>query len=160
MEYLGNKDILKLHKTAFLCSQKVPAEIVLKSYDWAKQQRQQGNCIVCGNHSQIEKDVVEILLRGAQPLIMVVARSMKKSWPLKIEKAVKENRLLIISPFADNVKRVSRKTAEQRNREIINLSNKIVIAHKTQGGQLDKLSKELKKKNEILDLDATEINRK
>lgn len=55
MKTWGNNEILKLNKTAFLCSQKCPAEIVLKSYDWAKEQREQGNCIVCGNHSQIEK---------------------------------------------------------------------------------------------------------
>ena len=28
----GNKEILNLHKTAFLCSRKVPANIILKSY--------------------------------------------------------------------------------------------------------------------------------
>lgn len=142
MEYLGNKDILKLHKTAFLCSQKVPAEIVLKSYDWAKQQREQGNCIVCGNHSQIEKDVVDILLRGKQPLIIIVARGMKKRWQPEIEKAINENRLLIISPFPETVKRVSRQTAEKRNKEILNISNHIMIAFASKNGQLSKLLKD------------------
>jgi len=61
MNYKGNIEILELEKTAFLCSRKVPADIVLKSYDWAKQQREQGCCIVSGNHSEIEKDVFEIL---------------------------------------------------------------------------------------------------
>jgi hypothetical protein len=61
MNFIGKKDILNLEKTAFLCSRKVPAEIVLKSYDWAKQQREKSICIVCGNHSQIEKDVFKIL---------------------------------------------------------------------------------------------------
>ena len=32
---LGNMDLLKLHKTAFLCSRKCPAAVVLKAYDWA-----------------------------------------------------------------------------------------------------------------------------
>lgn len=36
----GNTDILKLHKTAFLCSRKCPADIVLKSYDCAIKQRE------------------------------------------------------------------------------------------------------------------------
>jgi len=107
-----------LHKTAFLCSQKVPAEIVLKSYDWAKEQREKGNCIVCGNHSQIEKDVFEILLKGKQPLILVLARSMKTRWEPEIEKAINEKRLLVISPFEKETKRVTRKTAEIRNKKI------------------------------------------
>ncbi len=95
MQYIGNKELLKLPKTAFLCSQKVPAEIVLKSYDWAKQQRTEGNCIVCGNQSQIEKDVIEILLRGTQPIIIIIARNMKKRWQPEIQQALQENRLLI-----------------------------------------------------------------
>lgn len=114
MKTWGNKEILKLHKTAFLCSQKCPAHIVLKSYDWAKEQRKEGNCIVCGNHSQIEKDVFEILLRGKQPLILVLVRGMKKIWEPEIERAVNENRLLVVSPFEDDVKRVTRITARKR----------------------------------------------
>ncbi|MCY7310140.1 MAG: hypothetical protein LH619_05120, partial [Chitinophagaceae bacterium] len=54
---LGNIELVKLHKTAFLCSRKVPASIVLKCYDWAIEQREKGNCIMSGFHSQLEKDV-------------------------------------------------------------------------------------------------------
>jgi hypothetical protein len=88
METWGNSDILKLEKIAFLCSQKCPADVVLKSYDWAKAQREAGHCIVCGNHSQIEKDVFDILFKGRQPLILVLARKMKSRWEPEIEKAV------------------------------------------------------------------------
>jgi hypothetical protein len=138
IEYLGNTDLLKLHKTAFLCSQKCPAQVVLKSFDWAKQQREAGNCIVCGNHSQIEKDVFEILLKGKQPLILVLARGMKSSWESPIENAVKTNRLLIISAFDKEVKRVTRETAEMRNKEIIEMSDQLVAGYISPGGQLYK----------------------
>jgi hypothetical protein len=37
---LGNTDLLKLPKTAFLCSRKVPASVVLKSYDWTIEQKE------------------------------------------------------------------------------------------------------------------------
>ena len=53
----GNVEILNLHKTAFLCSQKYPAEIILKSYDWAIEQLKQGIL----NHSQIEKKTLHEL---------------------------------------------------------------------------------------------------
>ncbi len=142
MEYLGDKNILKLEKTAFLCSQKCPAEIVLKSFDWAKKQREQGNCIVCGNHSQIEKDVFEILLKGKQPLILVLARGMKTRWGPAIEKAVKENRLLVISCFKKETTRVTRKTAEKRNKKIIEISEHVVIGYKSKNGQLEKILKQ------------------
>ena len=141
MNFIGKKDILNLEKTAFLCSRKVPAEIVLKSYDWAKQQREKSICIVCGNHSQIEKDVFKILLKGKQPLILVLARSIKKRLELEIKEAIESNRLLIISPFNIETKRITRETAEIRNKYIIELSDKITVAYKTPNGQLDKLLK-------------------
>jgi len=142
MKTWGNKEILKLNKTAFLCSQKCPAEIVLRSYDWAKEQRKQGNCIVCGNHSQIEKDVFEILLKGKQPLILALARSMKTRWEPEIEKAVIENRLLVVSPFEKETKRVTRETAEIRNKTIIEICDNIMVGYKSKNGQLEKVLKQ------------------
>ncbi len=47
---LGNTELLKLRKTAFLCSREIPASVVLKCYDWAIEQRDQGNCIISGFH--------------------------------------------------------------------------------------------------------------
>jgi len=52
---LGNKELLKLKKTAFLCSRKIPASAVLKCYDWAIEQREKGNCVISGFHSKLEK---------------------------------------------------------------------------------------------------------
>ena len=141
MHYWGNKKILKLNKTAFLCSQKCPAEVVLKSYDWAKEQRKQGNCIICGNHSQIEKDVFEILLKGKQPLILVLPRSLKKRWEPEILNAINQNRLLVISPFSEGHSRITRENAIQKNKTIISLGNDIVVGYKTKNGQLDNLLK-------------------
>ena len=139
MEYKGNIRILDFHKVAFLCSQKCPAEVILKSYDWAKEQREKGNCIVCGNHSQIEKDVFEILLKGKQPLILVLARDMKTRWETEIEKAINEKRLLVISPFEKETKRVTRNTAKKRNQEILRICDKIMVGYKTKNGQLEEL---------------------
>lgn len=34
MEYIGNKDLLKLPKIGFLCSKEIMASAVLKCYDW------------------------------------------------------------------------------------------------------------------------------
>lgn len=139
MEYFGNKEILKLDKTAFLCSQRCPANVILKSYDWAKSQREEGVCVACGNHSQIEKDVFNILLKGEQPLILILARGMNSLWDPEINKALADNRLLILSPFEQGVKRITRATARVRNRFLIDLCDHIVVAYTTQGGQLDLL---------------------
>jgi predicted Rossmann fold nucleotide-binding protein DprA/Smf involved in DNA uptake len=141
MNCKGELGILKLQKTAFLCSQKCPAEAVLKSYDWAKEQREKGNCIVCGNHSQIEKDVFGILLKGKQPLVLVLPRSIKKQWKPEILKAINEKRLLVVSPFDEQHSRITRENAIKKNETIISLADKIMVGYKTKNGQLDKLLK-------------------
>jgi predicted Rossmann fold nucleotide-binding protein DprA/Smf involved in DNA uptake len=139
MEYLGNKDILKHHKTGFLSSRKCPAEVVLKSYEWAKKQRAKGNCVICGNHSQIEKDVFEILLKGYQPLILVLPRGLKKRWDKTWLNEIEKGRLLVVSPFSKDITRVTRETATGKNETIIGLSDQITVGYKSINGQLDKL---------------------
>ena len=139
MEYLGNKDILKKHKTGFLSSRKCPADVILKSYEWAKKQRAEGNCVVCGNHSQIEKDVFEILLKGEQPLVLVLPRGLKKRWDKSWIDSVEKGKLLIISPFDKKITRITRETAIKKNETIICLSDQLTIGYKSPKGQLDKL---------------------
>lgn len=144
MEYFGNKDILNNYKIGFLSSMKCPAEVVLKSYEWAKYQRNEGNCVVCGNHSQIEQDVFDILLKGEQPLVLVLPRGLKKRWDKSWLENIEKKRLLIISPFLKDITRVTRVTAIQKNKTIINQSDKIVVGYKSPNGQLDRLLTNLK----------------
>jgi hypothetical protein len=147
LKYFGNKSILNNNKTAFLCSRKVPAGIILGSYDWAKQQREAGNCIACSNHSPIEKDVFDILLKGKQPLILVLPRGLKKRWEPKIIEAVQSKRLLIINPFDQTVTRITRETAHKKNETIIALTDEIVAGYVEKGGQLEELMKGREYKN-------------
>lgn len=140
-EHIGNKALLKLNKTAFLCSRKVPASTVLKCYDWAIQQREEGNCIVSGFHSQIEKDVLHYLLKGNQPIIVVLARGLKQKIEPEFLEPIEKGRLLIITPFEEKVKRVTTETAKVRNEMMIELADKIVVGHMSMEGQLDKLLK-------------------
>ncbi len=117
----------------------MPVRSCAKSYEWAKQQRAEESCIVCGNHSQIEKDVFEILLKGKQPLILVLPRGLKKRWSKVWLNNIDIGRLLIISPFRRDVSRITRDTAVVKNQTIIEISDNIVIGFKTQSGQLDKI---------------------
>jgi len=139
VEYLGNKDILKNYKVGFLCSRKVPSDIILKTYDWAIEQREKGVCVVSGFHSKIEKDVFHYLLKGTQPIIMVLARGMKKRWEPELLKSLQENRLLIISPFSKSLSRATSENAVKRNKLIVNLSDEIVIPFSIETGKLSEI---------------------
>jgi len=142
---LGNKELLKHAKTAFLCSREVPASVVLRCYDWAIDQREKGRCIISGFHSKIEKDVFHYLLAGKQPIIMVLARGMKEKNEPELKAAVDAGRLLIVTPFKDSVKRVTEETAEKRNRFMLELADEIVVGHVSKDGMLETLLIEIDK---------------
>ena len=135
----GNKDLLQLHKTAFLCSRRVPATVVLKCYDWAIEQREKGNCVISGFHSQLEKDVLHYLLKGIQPIILVLARGLKEKIEPEFIEPIEQGRLLIITPFDKSVRRVSEQTAQIRNTLMVDLADQITVGYVSKGGKIEEL---------------------
>lgn len=146
---LGNKELLSLSKTAFLCSRRAPAGAVLKCYDWAVQQRDEGQCVISGFHSQIEKDVLHYLLKGTQPIILALARGLKSRLEPELKSPLAEGRLLIITPFNADTNYVTIETARLRNQMMLEIANKIVIGYSSPGGELEKLLLEHQDKNYI-----------
>ena len=136
-ESIGNNELMNLPKTAFLCSRQVPAGAVLKCYDWAIAQRYGGWCIISGFHSTIEKDVLHYLLKGKQPIIVALARGLKEKVEPALQKPLDQGRLLIVTPFNKEVKRVTRQTAHLRNQMMIELADEIVIGFVNKGGMLE-----------------------
>jgi predicted Rossmann fold nucleotide-binding protein DprA/Smf involved in DNA uptake len=136
---LGNRALLNLSKVAFLCSRRCPASIVTRSYDWAIEKRNAGVCVLSGNHSQIEKDVLHYLLKGSQPIIVALARGLKKRVEQEFAEALSNNRLLIITPFDSSVTRVTQETADKRNELMIQLTDEIFVAYAQPGGNIERL---------------------
>jgi predicted Rossmann fold nucleotide-binding protein DprA/Smf involved in DNA uptake len=146
MHYIGNKEILNNYKIGFICSRKVPASIILKTYDWAIEQRDNGVCVVSGFHSKIEKDVFDILAKGTQPIILVLARGMLKRFDKKLLQMIEANRLLIISPFENKVTRPTIQTAIKRNELTAEISDRIFIPYASEKSSLLHLIKKFRYK--------------
>ena len=142
IQFLGNKELLNLPKTAFLASSAIPLDMVLKCYDWATSKHE--GCIVSGFSSKLEKDVLHFLIKGKQPVIVVLARQMYKQIPQELQPLLEENRLLMIS--VSNSVRQSRATALARNRYICELSDHIFMVGVTESSSLYDLKQEYTKK--------------
>ncbi len=149
-ETLGNIEILQFHKTAFFCSRKIASSAVLKCYDWAIEQREKGNCVISGFHSKIEKDVLHYLLKGTQPIIVALARGLKERIEPAFQKPLEQGRLLIITPFAKEVKRVSQQTAQVRNKMMVEVADEIVVGFINERGRLQKVIEQASKKAQVL----------
>lgn len=142
---LGNTEILKHHKVAFLCSRKIPTGAVLKCYDWAIAQREADVCVLSGFHSQIEKDVLHYLLKGKQPIIVALARGLKQRIEPEFQLPIQQGRLLIVTPFPETVKRVTEQTAEIRNSMMIELADSVTVGYVSAGGNLERLLSRISK---------------
>jgi len=145
--HIGNDELLKLSKTAFLCSRKVPASAVLKCYDWAIEQREAGKCVISGFHSQLEKDVFHYLLKGTQPIIVALARGLKQKIEPELQEAMDKGRLLIITPFEEKIKRVTEETSAIRNSMMIEIADEVMVGFASEGGKLAALLKNIEKKS-------------
>ncbi len=132
----GNESIAAHRKTAFLCSRDYPASAVLRIYDWARDMRASGECVISGFHSALERDVLDILIIGNQPLILAAARGLPKRHPPAVRRALDEGRLLIISPFPDSVTRITAATARMRNRFMLAFADRIVVGYASPNGTL------------------------
>ena len=145
VEYLGNRELLKLKKTAFLASSTISSEMVLRCYDWATEMRNRGECVVSGFSSKLEQDVLHFLLKGSQPIIIVLARRMYRNIPDELKEPLAQNRLLIIS--VSNAVRQSKVTAMARNRYVCEMADKIFFVGVTEQSSLYAFKKEFENNN-------------
>ena len=118
-KYLGNKQLLNLHKIGFIASRNASTLDIIPTLDWAaKISRQKDIAVVSGFQSPLEKDVLKFLLRGVCPIIIILARGMYRKLPVYLNEAMNQNRLLCISLERDNITRVSEVSAHKRNEHI------------------------------------------
>lgn len=123
---IGNSALQQKRKIGFLASRKIATLSVLPTLDWATEISQREDiAVVSGFHSQMEKEVLKILLRGRCGIIVVLARGMYRKVPKPYEEALQQNRLLILTYEKDNVTRVSEQTAHKRNTYVISLSDEL-----------------------------------
>ena len=127
---IGNIDILRHNSTALFCSQKCPGDLILKTYDLAQIFGNAGMTVIGGFHSPMERECLSILLRGTQPVILCPAKNIngmriKKEY----KKPLEEGRLLFLSPFEENQRRISVKTSHYRNLFVATLSAVVLVAH-------------------------------
>ena len=92
----------------------------------------------------MEKESLEILLRGQQPLVICPARNIKRlRLPTEWRKPYTAGRLLVLSPFAARQQRPTAALAEHRNRFVATLATNILVAYAGPGSRTAQLCTEL-----------------
>jgi predicted Rossmann fold nucleotide-binding protein DprA/Smf involved in DNA uptake len=84
----------------------------------------------------MERECLDLLLRGNQPVILCSAKGLNR---LKLGKsartALKDGRLLALSPFDETIRRTTADRAIIRNNLVATMSVAMLIPHATSGGK-------------------------
>src|SRR5215468_11425160 len=113
---IGNIDILAMPLLGFFCATRCPGNVILRTYDLALALREAGVPVIGGFHTPMEKECLEVLLRGQQPVVICPARSIERlRIPLSWRQPYDQARLLVLSPFVARQWRPTTELAEDRN---------------------------------------------
>jgi predicted Rossmann fold nucleotide-binding protein DprA/Smf involved in DNA uptake len=139
---LGNLELLSLPETAFFCSARCPGATILAAHDRAGRWRDESRCVIGGFHAPVERECLDILLRGRQPIIVCLARGLEgMRTPRGWRHLRAGDRLLVLSQYPASERRVTKDLAIHRNQLAAALADEVVFAHIAPGGHLDELSR-------------------
>lgn len=139
---IGNLDILKRPLLGFFCSVKCPGDLILRTYDLARALREAGVPVISGFHSPIEKDCLELLLRGSQPVVICPARSIQKMRLGKdLTTGVEKGSVLVLSPIDEKMRRPTTQSSQLRNRFVGALAAAAFVAYAEPGGKTEEFCK-------------------
>ena len=145
MIYCGNISLLDQPKHGFLCSRCTKSSVILPCLDWAVSHAHGDAVVMSTFHSEMEDAVLDMLLPGTCPIILVLGRSLYKTVPEKLRPALDSGRLLIMS--ISNQRRISRESAFAANEYICNNSYSITFGYLSQDSSLQTLFDDAVAKN-------------
>lgn len=155
---MGNMDALSRKKLALFCSVRCPGWLIVKTYDLARVLRDNGVTVIGGFQSPMEKECLELLLRGRQPVIVCLGRGLEHMrMPPAWKKAMAEKRLLLLSPFGNQIRRPTAELAVLRNELVAAIADGVLIVYADPGGATEALARMVMGWGKpVLTLDASE----
>jgi predicted Rossmann fold nucleotide-binding protein DprA/Smf involved in DNA uptake len=125
---------------ALFCSVQCSNSIILQTYELARALRDAGVTVISGFHSPLEKECLLVLLHGSQPVIVCPARSIeRRRLPADWKGALRQGRLVLLSPFEEKLRRATTTRARTRNQLVAALADALLIAHAAPGSKTERL---------------------
>lgn len=141
---LGNPELLQKDSLGLFCSIRCPGNVILKTYDLARALRDAGVPVIGGFHTPMEKECLDILLRGTQPIVICPARGLERIRPsAAVKDGIQAGRVLLVSMFGPRHRRATAGLADQRNRLVAALAGMAFVSHAAPGGKTEALCREI-----------------
>lgn len=144
MNYLGNLSLLDQPKHGFLCSRCTESRVILPCLDWAVMCSQDTIPVMSTFHSKMEEAILDMLIPGRCPVILILGRSIYKQLPEKLKPLLEANRLLIVS--ISEQKRISKQSAYECNKYICEQASDLTFGYLSHDSSLLPLYEESTKK--------------
>jgi predicted Rossmann fold nucleotide-binding protein DprA/Smf involved in DNA uptake len=118
--------------------------VILQTYDLARALCEAGATVISGFHSPMEKECLATFLRETAPVVVCPARSIERlQLPTDWKTALAEQRLLLLSSFAEKQTHTTTPRAVARNALVAALADVVLIAHATPKGRIEQLCDEV-----------------
>ena len=131
---IGNETFLNREKTLFLCSKRAPYSLYDKVFGWVESLTAD-DCVICFNSSELEDEVMRALLVNQVPTILVVMNRFTDKYNVQIERALTEERMLILVLQRDEPHGAGQ-TPRLRNQFIMQMAEHIVCGYVNKNGSI------------------------
>ena len=141
---LGNLEILQSKKLALFCSVRCPGKLILAAHDFCQELRDKGVTVIAGFHSPVERECLNILLRGTGSIIICPARGLEgMRLPTGHKAAMDQGRVLYLSPFKAHQRRATAQMAVYRNLFVAALADAVFVAYAHLGSKTEESCREV-----------------
>jgi predicted Rossmann fold nucleotide-binding protein DprA/Smf involved in DNA uptake len=135
---IGNAELFNKPLTAFFASRQCSGGAIRAAMDWAVKQAQQKTPVISGFHSPLEKSVLEVLLAGRAPCVIVLARKLEQAHlPSDWLSAIQMGTTAIVS-IENTTQRLTVERAARRNDWVAKHAVRIAVAHANPNGVLQR----------------------
>ena len=134
IQKIGNEKLLERETTLFICSKQTPIALYPVIFNWIESLDER-DCVMCFKTTEMEYEVMSALLVREVPTILFVTNKFTDVNNIQIEKALQENRLLIIVLKRDEQIGAG-PTPLLRNAYVIGMANRIVAGYVNPNGHV------------------------
>lgn len=141
---LGNVRLLHESALGILSSRRLPGRLIREAHDWAETMKLSGRVIAGGFHSPMERECLNILLRGRTRLVICPARGIARMRvPVNWKPWICTGRLAIVSSIEPGLRRSTEVLAARRNALVASLVDTLLIVHASVGSATERLAADL-----------------
>lgn len=134
----GERRLLQTPLLGLVSSVQCPGSVIVRLLDAMRAVRSAGITVIGGFHSPVERECLELLLAGTQPIVLVQARPTTRL-SLAVRTAMEAGRLAVLSPVDDSLPRMSKELAAARNEVVADLASTLFVPYAARGSATEQL---------------------